>query len=394
MRPRFVVLTTLFVLAVAAAVAIFLARGYQLNISDRSLTGTGILVATSDPDGAEVFVDGKLTTATNNSLNLPPGTYQIAVKKDGYSSWEKKLSLKQEEVFKTNAFLFPRVPDLRPVTLTGALNPSLSPDGTKIAFSVASASGEKNGVYVLDMGRGPIVAPIISSGDLRQIYRTTPFLDLSGHHFSWSSDSRQILAESTPSGTLVYLLEATSLNDSPRIVNSELTDLQSAWEESRRTILATQTGHLAPAVAATLATSAANLSFSPDESKLLYQATTSAWLPNYLSSYLPGTNPTPENRVLKPGQTFVYDLKEDRNYAIENCKLEIENCAWFPSSRHLITSTTTDISLVEYDGTNRSVVYAGPFVPDLVFSWPNWSKIVILTSLNGLGQNLYTINLR
>ncbi len=98
-RVTLAVLATFFLLAAAVFVAIVLARGYSFNLDTRNLIPTGILVATSDPDGAEVLIDGKLKTATNNTINLPPGKYDIKIQKDGYTPWEKKVEVKKEEVF-------------------------------------------------------------------------------------------------------------------------------------------------------------------------------------------------------------------------------------------------------------------------------------------------------
>ena len=67
-----------------------------------------------------------------------------------------------------------------------------------------------------------------------------------------------------------------------------------------------------------------------------------------------------------------------------------------PKLRMLIVSPD-NISLMEYDGTNRSTVYAGPFEDALVFPWPNGTKVVLLTSLNNIVSknfNLYTLNLK
>ncbi|MCL4390041.1 PEGA domain-containing protein, partial [Patescibacteria group bacterium] len=332
-------------------------------------------------------------TATNNTINLAPGRYSVKITKDGFVSWEKNIEIKPEEVYKTNVFLFPSLPDLRPLTLTGAQDPSLSSDGTKIAYVVASASAaERNGVWIADMGR-LIPSPFASSADLRQIYRG----DISTASFlwspDWSPDGTQLLA--SVSGKLNILLVTSQINDQPTFLATPGATL-ALWASQAAAKLATQETKLAPTVLATLATASADLTFSPDETKILYQATSSAYLPTYLLTYLPGTNPTPQVRHLTAGNTYVYDLKEDRNYLIKNCS----NCTWFPSSRHLLSHTDKVISAMEYDGTNEAILYAGPFVPPPaggVFAWPNWSKIVILTSLNGaggIGENLYTINLR
>lgn len=391
-RVTAIIIATFTLLVAVTVVVITLARGYQFDFSKKTLFPTGILVATSDPDGAEVFISGKLTTATNNTINLAPGKYPVKIVKDGFVSWEKEIEIKKEEVFKTNVFLFPSVPDLRPLTLTGALDPTFSPDFTKIVYGVASASAEKSGVWVIDLGRVFTPVPIISNPELRQIYKNGPGLSLSSAKFQWSPDSRQVIA--TGSGAPI-LLDADRGND--QLVFASLSGTLAAWDELKNTRSAAQKAKLSPVLANILVSSSANLSFSPDETKIFYQATASANLPAILLSYLPGTNPTAQTRDLKPGNFYVYDLKEDRNYLIENCKLVIVNCSWFPSSRHILAYTKSEIAVMEYDGTNKATVYAGPFIDGVVFPWPNWSKIVILTSLSniaGAAENLYTINLR
>lgn len=404
-RARLAVILTALLILGGVAVAILLARGYQIDITNRTLSQTGILVTTSDPDGAEVYINDVLTTATNNTLNLAPGTYNVSIRKDGFSRWEKTIPIVKEEVFKTNAFLFPLVPDLGPITYSGALNPTLSPDGSRVAFSVASASGEKNGIWVLDMGRGVLVAPLISGANQRQIYQNTAALNLSGAKFLWSNDSRQILVYTddkaptlaTPSAKPVYLLEADQLNITARQVNAEQKDLLSSWKEGQLSVEQAQMNRLPLVLKTILASSASEIKFSVDETKVLYHATASASLPTILNTYLPGKNPTPETRETAPGKVYMYDIKEDQNYQIDYCSETGVTCTWFPSSRHILAYTDKDVSLIDFDGTNRNVVYEGPFIPGIVYSWPDWSKIVLLTSLNALAGgtvNLYTLKLR
>ncbi|MBI4099971.1 PEGA domain-containing protein [Candidatus Microgenomates bacterium] len=395
-RRNLVIVLTVLAIFLLSVVVIVVARGYQLDFKNATLAPTGILVATSDPDGAEVFVNGKLITATNNTINLAPGKYLVKITKDGFTPWEKTVTIKPEEVFKTSAFLFPNLPELRPITLTGAQNPLLSPDSTKIAYQVASASAEKNGLWILDMARTGLPAGIFASSDSRQIYQTASLLPLTISQISWSADSKELLAST--SSNLTYLLETDRPNPAPDLLNSAaLSQTLAQWTSLETTRYLTQTSKLNPILLATLATTSGKLQFSPDENKILYQATASAILPPILTTYLPGSNPAPETRLTQPGKYYVYDTKEDKNYLIENCELKTVNCSWFPSSRHLISFTDHEISIREYDGTNRAIVYGGPFKPGIVYVWPNWSKIVILTSLNDPGlvsENLYTINLR
>lgn len=375
--------------------AVFLARGYRVDISSQTVATTGILVATSDPDGAGVWINGTLKTATNNTLNLIPGRYQIKIAKDGYTPWEKTVAIKKEEVFKTNAFLFPSLADLRPLTLTGAFSPTISPDSTKIVYGVASASasvnGDGNGLWIIDMSRAFPATPIFAPTDFRQIYRNLPALFLSNAAFLWSADNKQVVAYfgSVDAPSAAYLLDTDRVNDQPENVTGQLAGLQKDWESLATARSIAQVAKLPLPLAQTLATSAGKLKFSPDENKILYTATASANLLPILTTYLPATNPTAQVRILEPGKTYVYDLKEDRNYPVSPC-------SWFPSSRHLLCVSQNTISVTEFDGTNASAIFSGVFTPDRVFVWPNWSKIVILTTLGSSGsqENLYTINLR
>ena len=84
-RTRNRVLTLAFLIffvPLAAVIVIRLAQGYRPDIDSLQLQPRGLLVATSEPDGAQVFINGKLTTATNNTLNLVPNTYEVEIKKD------------------------------------------------------------------------------------------------------------------------------------------------------------------------------------------------------------------------------------------------------------------------------------------------------------------------
>jgi hypothetical protein len=58
-----------------------------------SVASTAQLDITSTPSGAEIEIDGKFVGGTPSSLSIVPGDYDIVVKKAGFSSWEKKISV-------------------------------------------------------------------------------------------------------------------------------------------------------------------------------------------------------------------------------------------------------------------------------------------------------------
>jgi hypothetical protein len=67
------------------------------------------LSVTSDPDSAEIDVDGALMGTTPSVLQLNVGTHTITLHKTGYKAWERKLVLVTGEI-KLNADLEPATP--------------------------------------------------------------------------------------------------------------------------------------------------------------------------------------------------------------------------------------------------------------------------------------------
>ena len=139
------------------------------------------------------------------------------------------------------------------------------------------------------------------------------------------------------------------------------------------------------------------ISWSADETKVLYQASSSATLPIIINPRLIGTNSTPEQRNLEKDGIYVYDIKEDRNYKIHApARKDQIFLTWFPDSKHLIYLHDKKVDIMEYDGANVTKIFAGPFADSYVFPWSDNSRIVILTNLGNSDTlpNLYTISLK
>jgi hypothetical protein len=140
-----------------------------------------------------------------------------------------------------------------------------------------------------------------------------------------------------------------------------------------------------------------DIEISPEENKVLYTASGSATIPPIKKKVL-GGNTTPETRSIQAGSVYVYDLKDDRNYLLWEKKGDMPNpqFIWHPDSGHLIYVEGNTINMIEYDGRNKTTIYAGPFSKNFVYPWPDGSNIVILTNLNipGAPENLYRISLK
>lgn len=394
-RRRSIVFSSIFLIVLLGALLVIrLAQGYRPDISTKSLRPSGILVATSIPDGAQLYIDGRLKSATNTTINLTPDEYEVEIKKDGYTSWKKTLTIKKELVTKTDAYLFPTFPNLQSLTFTGAQSPLLSPDGQKVVFAVSQSSVDKNGLWVLDLGDRPFGLP----RDPREIIASAPGgRDFSLAKLEWSPDSKQILATFII-GTREenFLLEANQLNLANRLIDvtDQLAVIRADWREDEELRFKAQSTKLPPELLEILTSSTEDIQFSLDETKILYTATASAQIPEGLIPPFPTTSNQPENRKLEPKKIYVYDIKEDKNFYLMD-EDETKKLAWFPTSKHIFLVQEGKITILEYDNTNWVDVYTGPFENSFAYPFPAGNRILVLTALGkDTPPNLYAISLR
>ncbi|MCJ7804631.1 PEGA domain-containing protein [Patescibacteria group bacterium] len=394
-RKRIIIFLTLIIgIATAAYFLTKLASGYRFDFINKSLRPTGLLVANSLPNQATILITGKtVKNKTATTLSLTPGEYQVEIKKDGFSSWQKKLLIEKELVVKTDAYLFPTYPELKPLTFTGAANPVISPDNKIVAFAVDSED-EKGGLWVLDL----IERPLGLAREAHQIIQSAPKgRNFAQGEYQWSSDSKQILI--TLAGETVqeenFLLDASLLNDNTKLI--DITEQKEAllrrWANEKEILQKDKISRLPEELINILDKTTKDLVFPSDETKILYAATASASIPKELIPPLPGASTQPEERDLQPGKTYVYDLKEDRNFAID--LPDETKVSWFPTSKHLFLVQNDKISIREYDNTNQVNLYSGPFENSFAFTFPSGNRLLILTSLSkDTPQNLYAITLR
>lgn len=434
-------LLSLIIIIFGSYLAIRYANGHYRFSKQGLLRESGLLSANSFPTGAQIYIDGELTAATDNTLYLSPGEYFIKIVKEGYSPWKKTLQIEKELVTQTNARLFPTAPSLTPLTFTGAENALPSPDGRKIVYYTASASTQaKNGLYVLELTDSTMPFQKTS----RQIAEDVPLYKLNNAQLIWSPDSSQLMILTELKQLLIDISQKNNLKSLPDI-SFRRSQILSEWEEE---IYLRERQYLVefPEEIVQVATqSAKNVYISPDKKKLLYTATAGATLPENLIPPLPSTSTQIENREIYPEKIYVYDAEEDKNFLIgtevgenttivknllandileklpktllaspsaftrlqgENLEetvtkfntyhnsLFINTLQWLPDSNHLVFVRNNHIQIIEFDGTNNTTIYSGPFAKNFLYPWPDGSRLIILTSFSpDSPKNLYSIEL-
>lgn len=395
-KKSLIVILSVFALIIFGTYIIsIIAKGYQLNFKNGTvLQATGLLSATSKPKSASVFIDDRLVTATDDTINLPPGEYNIRISKDGYLPWKKTVQIKKEIVYQTDTQLFSSVPDLQPVTLSGAINPSLSPDGSKIIFAVASASASiNNGLYQIELNDNIIP---INKKMPHQIAQNFPNLDWSKFTFDFSPNSRQILAN-LKNSNITYLISLDSQINTKTIsdVTPRISIIKEDWENQSKQLIAAKIEKLPLDIKNLISTdSAKNISFSQTEDKILYLAKDNSKIKENIITPPPAQSTQIQTRDIKKGNYYVYDIKDDTNFWI-GPQNSVTNPFWLPNSNNIVFIEDKKIKVIEYDATNKQVLFAGNFNPNVVFPWSDGSRIITLTSAYiGAPENLYSITIR
>lgn len=386
----FLFLLTIVVVGILGLFVSYYARGYRLDLKTLRFQPNGILVLKSEPDGASVFINGELKTATNATISLSPGVYDVDIKKEGYLPWGKRLTIEKEIVTQASISLFKNIPSLSPVTFSGAGNPVLSDDGTRIAFQVPfspDTAADKAGLWTIDTFNLPL-------GFLNDPKRITDG-DLTDSSYTFSPDGRQVLL-TTSNG--IFLLDSGSFTSQGQRVNvaARKTAILAQWQVEKKAKDESLTRALPSELTDILIRRSDTFSFSPDEQMIIYTASTSGTLPENLVKQLPGASTQKQERTVQKDHTYAYDIKEDRNFLISNEEQSSQAIRWMPDSKHLLYAQTGQVVIMDYDGTNRQVVYSGSYNAPFAFPYSNTTRLLILTNLGGVSAspNLYSLTVK
>jgi hypothetical protein len=398
-----------FMIIVATIIVILYGRGYRLFVQhgEPKVSKTGILNVNSTPIGAQVLVDNHPTILTNNDISLLPNKYNVKITKDGYMDWQKDIEIKKEVVSNIDATLFLKAPNLQSISTLGIQSAIIDPTNTKLAFNISSDSAKKNGIYVYDMSSHNF--SILSSQN-----NTTHIADDTTDKFSeaqitWSPDGKQLIASISATTEITsvsyYLLTTDGANQTPQDITATYQNTLDLWKQQQQVQEVTKMKTLKPTLQKFAKENFKIIAWSPDNAHVLYQASASATMPIYIKPRLIGNNNLYEQRQLEQGSLYIYNIQEDFNTRMlekkeSQCTDEEQTCSipltWFPDSSHLLYVRDKKIYAIESDGSNRTLLYAGPFVDNYVFPWTDGSKLVILTNFNNPNTTptLYSVGIK
>ncbi|OGG03111.1 hypothetical protein A2W14_04555 [Candidatus Gottesmanbacteria bacterium RBG_16_37_8] len=404
-RLLFSLFSIVFVITLATSIILY-GRGYRYDRQKNIVNPTGILSVSSYPEKASIYVNDKLTSATDASITLPPDWYQVRISKEGYQVWEKRIRVQGEVVSQIDALLIPNNPSLKAVTTTGILSPHLSPSSTKVAYFITNADTDpvtlktKNGLWLMELRNGPLG----NRPEPKQVFIANRDYNYDQAEIYWSATEKEIIIAfidpktKSASPYLAYLVSQENFGNPTIDVTFRFNEIIQDWQQEINQDENLKLATLNPQVSLFLSENTDQIRFSPDDSKILYQATASAELAPIKIPPLIGVNPTEEVRKIEKDKYYIYDIKEDKNYYltdVSKSQTDVSAPIWYTDSKHFLIAEKDKIYIMDYDRQNKRSLYSGPFVDNLVFPWAPGGKIIILTNFNQKElADLYEVDLR
>lgn len=357
--------------------------GYRLtknqNDVNIDLKRTGLISAKSIPEGANVYINGVLYTATDATIPaLDPGTYNLKIVKNGFVPWEKDLEVFAELVTDITAVLVSQTPRLEPLTNTGARVPVVSPTLSQLAYF--SKDGQESGIWIIPLNNGGI--SLFRSAPYVAIEDTAQTIYSNGESIEWSPDEDMLLIKGENENFFVVDINAktTESTAAPEL-------LRSSWEQEkivkRKDFLKEFT---IPQEIFDIAIDPKTI-WAPDDKKFLYTVETEENIEYHVYNL---EKPLPIGEKVE--SIVITTAKEDPQPQL----------TWYADSFHLVmvegdieTDKRGTISLIRIDGTNKTEVYNNSISSQNVYSTPGGDKLIFLTSFRSNGQtDLYTIGIR
>lgn len=379
------VLTAVSLITLTTAIFLY-AGGYRLKKSEDNksvtLKSTGLISVKSIPEGANVYINGVLATATNNTIaSVEPGIHTIKVVKNGYAPWTKEVEIFPELATDITAVLVSQSPRLEPLTNTGASNPVVSPTLTKLAF--LSNDVETPGVWVVSLTEGAL--SLFKSSPSVVLKDTSITIYSKSKSIEWSPDEQDLLVQLEDDRFQLFNLNDKSIRSF--FAAEDVAKLKDTWDadvQAKRKIFIEKLD-----IPQNLQEKAISkdVLWAPDEKKFLYTVQ---------------NGEQTEYRVYNSEKPLPVGEKQDSlAYTLKSSDPKPQ-VSWYSDSFHLVTvegNTETDkkgtIFITRIDGTNKTEIYNNSLFFNRVFVAPGGDKIIMLTSFKSSAQtDLYTIGLR
>ncbi|MDA1337210.1 MAG: hypothetical protein O3C23_00365 [bacterium] len=191
-------------------------QGYRIDFQGARIAKTGAFYFKVAPSRADVFIDGNLMKKTDflfGSLltkNFFPESYFVEIVKEGYHSWQKILTIEEQQVTEAkNILLFKKNPAFQKLA-DGVLHFWISPSKQ---YAILEKAGEKK-MQLLNLETGG-TEPL-----KREAHKGDKIINI-----TWAKDSRRFLLRATSKEQLIYEVWNISNNKPCFLIPCSLTYL-------------------------------------------------------------------------------------------------------------------------------------------------------------------------
>lgn len=184
---------SLFIFIAGLPFILSFALGYKLNPKTLRFTKTGIISLKTQPDGASVYLDGRLLQdKTPNTIHeLLPGEYNLRIKLEKYYQWFGTVHVEAGKVSKLERIiLFPLRPDVKQLNIE--------------KISSFWADSDKSKIYYLNQEEGIIYRSDLEGGNFEEI-GVLPEINSAPKKWKVSPDRKKLLYFSPRQIAVAYL---------------------------------------------------------------------------------------------------------------------------------------------------------------------------------------------
>lgn len=187
-------------IAIITVILVAIGRGYRIDWRTGQIVGGGLLIVDSAPDSAKIIIDGKTIRKTTPArIPLRAGTYDVQIKKDGYKTWQKSLSIETSEVtWAQYPILVPTELEVSEVSETK--NFGVSAHSPNERFAAVAVNNSKPHVLWYEIGKSNAISEIAYQLPNQLISKGAKIVSL-----DWANDSEHILIGIRSDSKLIHI---------------------------------------------------------------------------------------------------------------------------------------------------------------------------------------------
>ena len=195
-------------IAVTIITIVLLYQAYGFGLDRKgTVIQNGLVFFSSQPRPADIYINDKLEKSqTNTRLVLPEATYNVALQRDGYKKWERKIEIMGSKVvYYDYPFLVPQKLSSKNIGTAYKATPNLMTQSSDRRWLIVAQPGSIGAFDVYDL-KNFLKTPetIVMPANILTAAETT-----SGHSLEvaeWADDNRHVLLRHTFQDKIEYIL--------------------------------------------------------------------------------------------------------------------------------------------------------------------------------------------